>query len=136
MGRRDRERIARILAGDEAPISAGIRARVKEKMVDVGVAAVKSYSTSRQIQFLADALHTGRLPARKLQEVLKDNAPKEMRKGTEKLVKKHKTPTVELLLEEYYKDEGFQALALEVGLNEQWFIELAESECQKWEDDK
>ena len=131
MGRRDRERIKRILAGEETPIA--IKAR--ERVVGAGVSAVKSLSLSNQIQFLADSLHSGKLAPGKLQKTLKDNASKEMRVGAAKMSKKGKTPTADLLLEEYRSDTEFQKLASEVGLDEEWLMELAESECQRWRTD-
>lgn len=127
MGRWNRERIARILAGEETPISA----KIKDKIKDVGVSAIQSQSTPSQVAFLADSLHSGRLTPTSLKKALVGNAHKEMRKGADKLIKKGKTPTVELLLDEYRKDAGFRRLAAEVGLDESWFTRLAESECQR-----
>jgi len=59
-----------------------------------------------------------------------------MRKGVERLVKEGKTPTVELLLEDYRREKSFQRLAASVGLDKQWFINLAESEIKKYEDER
>ncbi len=130
MGRRNRERVARILAGEETPISAQTRERIR----NIGVSTLESYSTSKQVQFLAESLHSGRLSPSKLQGTLKRNAPGEMRKGAEKLNKKGKIPTVELLLKDYRGDKAFQTLAAEVGLDEAYFTALAESECSRWKE--
>lgn len=127
MGKRNRERIARILAGKESALSA----RVKETMVSAGVSTVEKYSVDKQIQFLADALHEGRLSPNKLRRELERNAPLEMRKGADKLIKQGRAINVDALLMEYRSSEGFQELATEVGLNQQWFTELAKQECQR-----
>lgn len=128
MGRRDRERIARIIAGQETP-----RAKLAmERVKNTAVHSLQRFSTSNQIKFLADSMHQGRLPASQLRDALKSNARKEMHKGAEKLAKKKKEVTVDKLLEEYRKDKEFQKLADEVGLDEAFFIRLAELECDKW----
>ena len=127
MGRRDRERVQRILEGKETPFANSVR----EHMRSTGVAAIRASSTSNQVKFLADSLHSGRLSPSKLRKALEDNAHKEMRKGADKIIGKGKPLTVDALLEEYRKDKEFQALATEVGLNEEWFIRLAESACQR-----
>lgn len=124
MGKRDRERIARIKTGLEKPISATVLKKAKE----TGVAYLQSQSTSKQVQFLADSLHSGNLSASRLRKELVKAAPKEMHDGAEKLRKKGETPTVALLLEEYRSDRAFQALACEVGLDEEYFMELAKTE--------
>lgn len=131
MGRRNRERIARIVAGEEAPMSGRNRDRVQK----VGVKYLQKQSTSNQVQFLADSLHSGRLSASKLRQALKDNAPKEMHKGAEKLVKKGSAVTVDALMKEIRDDNGFLAVASEVGLDEDWFMGLALSESKLWEDE-
>lgn len=128
MGIRDRLRKARILAGEEAPISQ----RNGDRMQKARVATLQRSSTAKQVGFLADSLHSGRLTARELRRALENNAYIEMRKGAEKLVKKKKAVTVDALLKEYRKDKAFQQLAAEVGLDEAWFVKLAESVCRRW----
>ena len=124
MGRRDRERIQRILDGKEQPVQ-------HEKLAGTGVSILKHQSTNKQVDFLGGAIAEGRLSQSKLRDTLEKNAPKEMRKGIEKLVKKGKVPTVDLLLEDYRRNQSFQKLASSVGLTEEWFIKLAENEMAK-----
>lgn len=130
MGRRDRERVARIQAGEEKPMST----RTQERVEKVGTAYLQRLSTSSQVQFLADSLHSGKLPPNRLRKELMNNAPKEMNKGAKKLIKQGKTPTIDLLMKDYWEDKAFQALASEVGLDEEWFVELAKQEVEnkKW----
>ncbi len=128
MGKSHRERLARILAGKETPIAN----KVRETITNVGVATVKTYSTSNQIKFLADSLHSGRLTNNKLRLALGDKSPEEMHKGALKLRDKSRAITVDALLEEYRGDKAFQELAAEVGLDEGYFEKLAGKEADKW----
>jgi len=131
MSRRDRERIARIEAGEELSISAAARDRATQ----AGVSAVQHFSASKQVQFLADSLHSGHMTPSSLRKALEKNAPAEMRKGADKLIKKNRPVTIEALLEDYHKDKLFQATAAEVGLDEAWFTILAERECARRKND-
>jgi len=92
---------------------------------------IKSKPTETQIGILSEAIEDNHLKSSLLRKTLEKNAPVEMRKGVEKLVKKGKTPTVDLLLEEYRGSKSFQKLALGVGLDEAWFVKLAEDEIKK-----
>lgn len=107
--------------------------RVQRVAETVGVATLKRYSTNKQVRFLADALHTGRLSPGELQDSLKENARKEMRRGITKQAKHGVTPTVDTLLKEYREDADFRKLAEEVGLDETWFMNLAKTEIRDWE---
>lgn len=127
MGRRDRERLQRILSGEEKSISEQKRGELAKTAVSI----LQRESTDKQVSFLQGAIGEGRLKQSKLRQTLEANAPKEMRKGIEKLVKKGKIPTVDLLLEEYRREKSFQKLAGGVGLTEEWFIRLAENEMSK-----
>ena len=122
MGKVGRERKERILAGLEKPISEETRGKARR----TGLKKLQSQSTPKQVDFLADTLHSGHLGAGKLKRQLVKNAPNEMKKGIVRLRREGKTPTVDLLLEEYRKDKGFQKLANEVGLDSTWFENLAE----------
>jgi hypothetical protein len=124
MGSKDkRERIARIKAGLEKPIR-------HEALMASGVKVLQALSTNKQVDVLNASIGTGKLKSGKLRETLENKAPHEMRKGVQKLIKKHKPLTVDNLLEEYRKDKPFQQLANSVGLDEQWFINLAEQEIE------
>lgn len=127
MGRRDKERLQRILSGEEKSISEQKRG----ELANVAVSILQRQSTGKQVDFLNGAIGEGRLKQSKLRQTLEANAPKEMRKGIEKLVKKGKVPTVDLLLEEYHREKAFQKLAGSVGLTEEWFIQLAEEEITR-----
>lgn len=101
-----------------------------EKMQERGVGKLKKMSTGGQVGVLSESLRTGKLSADELRYELETNAKKEMRKGAEKFRRKGKAVTVENLLEDYYEHEDFRELAASVGLDEAWFIKLAEEECQ------
>ena len=125
MGKASRERRERVMAGIEKPhreLSEEQRGKAKK----LSLRTLLSQSTSKQVDFLADTLHSGHLKESKLHKELVKNAPKEMKKGVTRLYKEGKTPTVDLLLEEYRKDTGFQKLATEAGLDSTWFENLAE----------
>jgi hypothetical protein len=92
---------------------------------------IQSKPTETQIGILSEAIEDNHLQSSLLRRTLEKNAPIEMRKGVEKLVKKGKIPTVDLLLEEYHGSESFQKLASSVGLGEAWFVKLAEDEIKK-----
>ena len=102
----------------------------RDRMQRVGYNVLQAMSTGNQIKVLRDSLHQGRLSSGELRKTLEDNAYKEMRKGVDKLRKKNKPVTVDVLLDEYQKDKDFRELAAEVGLNEAWFVALAEKECE------
>ena len=112
----------------DAPKARKVSDAERERMQRVGYDKLQAMSTGNQIQVLRDSLHQGRLKPDKLRKALEDNAYKEMRKGADKLRKKGKPMTADALLEEYHKDKDFQELANEVGLDEAWFIALAEKE--------
>jgi ribosomal protein L17 len=106
----------------------------QEQAAKTAVKTLQHQSTDKQVSFLSDALAESRLEAGKLQQTLEANARKEMRKGVDKLIRQGKTPTVDLLLAEYRREKKFQALAASVGLQESWFVALAESECAHYQE--
>lgn len=134
MGKRDRmrfEQTGKVFRDGElrdAPKTREVSVAERERMQRVGQRELQSMSTDNQIKVLRDSLHEGRLKPDKLRKALEDNAYEEMRKGADKLHKKGKPVTVVALLEEYHKDKDFQQLATEVGLDEAWFVALAEKE--------
>jgi len=135
MGKKDRERVERtgmvFRDGKLVSVKEAMSDRDRERIHYTGKAVLQASSTSSQVKVLAESLRTGRLSPSKLRKALKDNAPKEMRKGADKLIKKGKSLTVDSLLEEYRKDKEFQNLASEVDLDENWFIELAKAEIKR-----
>lgn len=124
MGRRDRERVERIKDGLDDPIR-------HEQARNLIVDTIQRQPTDKQVGILEESLNNGRLQNSRLRQSLEQNAPIEMRKGIGKMVKKGKIPTVDLLLEEYRREKVFQKLAAGVGLDEAWFIKLAEDELAK-----
>jgi len=130
MGKRDRERFEQtgkvFRNGEMVNISDVDRERIHRK----GYSALQAMSTSNQIKVLRDSLHQGLLKPDKLRKTLENNAYKEMRKGADKLRKKNKLVTADTLLKDYYESDDFRKLAAEVGLDEAWFIALAEKECE------
>lgn len=98
------------------------------RMRRVGHDALQALGTGNQVKILRDALHQGRLSPGKLRKTLMDNAPREMRKATDKMRGHKKAVTIDALLGEYRKDRDFRELASEVGLDKAYFINLAKKE--------
>ena len=133
MGRRDRERITRINAGQEEPIArvrkvagnlAGrkILAVTSRKGV---IAELSKGSTTEQVGRLDDLVGTGNLPERKLKDAIMRKAPKEMDKVIRKFRGKGKEITVDSLCTEVKSTPGFLVMCEKVGLNLEWFEKLA-----------
>ncbi len=95
------------------------------------VGQLQTQSTSRQVAFLRSALDSGKLAPEKLRKALVNKAPSEMAKGAKNIVKQGRTPTVDELMKDIRKDGEFMALAGRVGLDEDYFIKIAEAECAK-----
>lgn len=127
MGKRNRERIARIKAGKETSISESER-KLAGKMIKT---TLSQGSTSAQINRLRSLLNTGALSANKLKETIMDNAPKEMEKGIKKGIKEKKEITVEFLMKDFYKEAGFRGLCQEIGLSKDYFIDLAKQKIKE-----
>ena len=102
-----------------------------EKARKDAVAEVQARDTGGQIRFMADALRKGHLSPGKLKVTLENNARREMAKGGKKFVSEGKILTVDLLLAEFREATGLRELAASVGLDEEWFVALAEAECRK-----
>lgn len=134
MGKRDRLRFGqtgKVFRGGtlvDAPKVREISDAERERMRKAGYDKLQSMGTDNQIKVLRDSLYEGRLKPEKLRKALEDNACYEMRKGAEKLRKKGKVVTVDALLEEYHGSGEFRDLATQVGLDEAWFVALAEKE--------
>lgn len=122
MGKNRRVHAAKVLARNE---------RAREQVSGVAVSALKKKSTKSQIEFLSESLGMGELSSSKLRKAFVQNAPKEMRKGAERLIKKGITPTVDLLMGDYRKESKFRELTARLGLDERWFFKLAEDECRR-----
>lgn len=102
-----------------------------EKARKDAVSEVQARDVGGQVRFLADALRKGHLSPGKLKVTLENNAYREMAKGAKKFASEGKALTVDLLLAEYREDTAFGDLAASVGLDEQWFVALAEAECRR-----
>ena len=108
--------------------------RQKKKVVQGAVGQLQTESTSRQVAFLRGALDSGKLAPEKLRKALVNKAPGEMAKGAKKINQKGSKPTVDELMRDIRKDGEFMVLANRVGLDEEYFINLAKTECRKWPD--
>jgi hypothetical protein len=126
--RKDRERAEKGLLFRDGKL---VDPKVADKMRSVGAAALKAMPTVNQIGVLANRLHSGKMSHDQLRKALEGGAPSEMRKGADKLIRQNKVLSVDALLEEYHNDKEFQALAAEVGLDESYFVNLAEQEIKK-----
>ena len=133
MGRRDRERIAKIEAGEETSIAAAkqhlangnVRSAVTKTVGQVAVKEMSKGSTADQIDRLDRMTGTGELPGGKLRDAIKSKAPSEMDKGIRKLQKQHKEVTVEALTAEAKSTPGFLTMCAKVGIPLSWFEDLA-----------
>ncbi|MBU2249376.1 MAG: hypothetical protein KKD77_21690 [Gammaproteobacteria bacterium] len=110
-----------------------VKAKGKATLLDRGrgkiVSGLKEGTTSKQLEFLSQALDSGSLSTRELRRQLEGNAVKEMHKGVIRITREGRIPTVDELLEEYRSETEFQGIAARVGLDEPWFVALAESVC-------
>jgi hypothetical protein len=121
----DRLRKERLESGLEEPIR-------HDKVRGLVVNTIMKSPTDTQVGILEESLGSGKLQNSKLRQTLEQHAPIEMRKGIAKIFKKGKIPTVDLLLEEYRGSKSFQKLASSVGLDETWFVKLAEDELTEF----
>lgn len=110
------------------------RRSIGKGAVRAGVRYLQSRTVDQQIRFLSDALDSGRLMKHELKDALEKYAHSEMSLGADRLQKKGEPVTVDALLAEYREDTGLKKLADRVGLDEAWFVALAEAECQSREE--
>ena len=125
MGRRNRERVERILARDES-------GRVRHGVIGKTASMLQVLSTKKQVEFLSESLDKGRLKPDELRSQLMANAHKEMRKGIVKLDRKGEEITVDKLLEDYRRETAFRELAEKVGLDEEFFVSVAGEEMRRF----
>ncbi len=134
MGRRNRERIARIEAGLEKPISAkALDNPVARKMVaftssGAVIGELRKAETSDQIAVLNS--HVASARPDKLRKAIADTAPKEMDKGIKKLQKEGRVVSVDALCTEIKATPGFLAMCEQVGLDLAWFEKLAKERME------
>ena len=134
MGRRNRERIARIQAGEEEPISAKAldnpMARKAVAFVSRGavIDELRKAETSDQIDVLNSQVGASRPD--KLRKAIAGNAPREMDKGIKKLQKEGKDVTVDALCAEIKNTPGFLSMCERVGLDLAWFEKLAKERME------
>ncbi|KKK82833.1 hypothetical protein LCGC14_2799430 [marine sediment metagenome] len=115
-------------------IAKKVLGRQKKKVAQGVVGQLQTQSTSSQVAFLRSALDSGKLAPEKLRKALVNKAPGEMAKGAKRINPKGSKPTVDELMKDIRKDGEFMALASRVGLDEEYFINLAKNECRKWSD--
>jgi len=127
MGKKNRERVARIVAGIERPIQQAIALSAR------GVVAreLEKGSTSNQVTKLNELVGTGMLSDKVLKSAIMAKAPGEMDKAIKKYRKEGKPITVESLLTEVRSEPGFLALCARVGLDYGWFEQLAQERMKK-----
>jgi len=134
MGRRDRERVQRIQAGEEEsiagrvgrpasnPIGRGILRRASHKGV---VEELSKRDVTDQVHRLDSMAGTGELPGGELAKAIKDKAPKEMDKAIKKFRKQGEEITAESLCAEIKSTPGFLQMCNNVGITLGWFKDLA-----------
>ena len=134
MGRRDRERIQRVQAGEEESIADRVRRlasnpigrRILKKASHKGVVEELSKGdVTDQVHRLDSLSGTGELPEGKLAKAIRDKAPKEMDKAIKKFKKQGKEITVESLCAEIKSTPGFLDMCNNVGIAIEWFEDLA-----------
>jgi len=140
MGRRDRERIARIEAGLEKPISARVldnpvaRKAVAFASRGAVIDELRKAETSDQIDVLNGQVASARPD--KLRKAIASKAPGEMDKGIKKLQKEGKNVTVDALCAEIKSTPGFLAMCERVGLDLTWFEKLAKERMEALRNEK
>ncbi len=133
MGRRDRERIARIQAGEEKSISEQLRglsnpiARKAVSFTSRGavVDTLRRASTADQINILNSTVASS-----KLRRTLMSKAPREMDKGIKELQKQGKDVSVDALCEEIKNTPEFLSMCENAGLSLEWFENLAKERME------
>jgi len=134
MGRRDRERIARIQDGSEKSIASQVLNNpVARKAVAIAskgsvISELQKAGTSDQIDVLNSQVASAR-PG-KLRKAIAGKAPKEMDNGIRKLQKEGKDVTVDSLCEEIKTTPGFLPMCEKVGLSLEWFEQLAKERME------
>jgi len=134
MGRRDRERIQRVQAGEEESIADRVRRlasnpigrRILKKASHKGVVEELSKGdVTDQVHRLDSLAGTGELPEGKLAKAIRDKAPKEMDKAIKKFKKRGEEITVESLCAEIKSTPGFLQMCNNAGITLEWFEDLA-----------
>jgi hypothetical protein len=120
MGRRERERIARIKAGLESPIAKTV---VKVASRSEVVSTLQNAELGDQIDALNSTV--ARDKPNKLRDAIIRKAPGEMDKGIKRLQKEGREVNVDALCAEIKSTPGFLAMCRGVGLDLEWFEELA-----------
>ena len=134
MGRRDWERVARIQAGEEEPISAkALDNPVARKAIAFAsrgavINELRKAETSDQIDVLNSQVASSRPD--KLRKAITSKAPKEMDEGIKKLQKEGKPISVDALCAEIKSTPGFLSMCKRVGLELAWFEKLAKERME------
>ena len=134
MGRRNRERIVRIKAGLEKPISVkALGNPVARKAIAFAsrgavVDDLRKADTSDQIDVLNSQVASSRPD--KLRKTIVSKAPKEMDKGIKKLQREGRVVTVDALCTEIKTTPGFLAMCEQVDLSLLWFEKLAKERME------
>ena len=140
MGRRDRERIARIDAGLEKSVSAkALDNPIARKAVALAshsavIDELRKASTSDQIDVLNSRVASSRPD--KLRKAIASKAPAEMDKGIRKLQKEGKDITIDALCAEIKTTPGFLSMCEQVGLDLAWFEKLAKERMEALKNEK
>ena len=139
MGRRDRERVQRIQAGEEESIADRVRRmadnpigrRILKRASHKGVVEELSKGdVTDQVHGLDSMVGTGELPGGELAHAIKSKAPKEMDKAIRKFRKQGKEITVENLCAEIKSTPGFLTMCNNVGITLEWFEDLAREQMK------
>ena len=128
MGRRNRERVARILAGAEEPRAARkILAAASRRGV---VRELSKGSVTDQVGRLDSLVGTGELSGGRLRSAIMSKAPGEMDKAIRKFQKQGKEVTVDALCSEVKSTPEFLRMCNNVGITVEWFEELAKARME------
>ena len=134
MGKAKREHKERVAAGLEQPFRAGEISRAARLGIQVAarkdvVNTLKAADTVDQIEALDQTVAASK--PEKLKKALMKNAPKEMDKAIKKYQKEGKPITVDALCHEIKTTPGFLQMCQMVGLDLEWFENLARERMEK-----
>lgn len=122
MGSKRQKHAAKVLARSE---------QAREVVADKGVSALKHMPMNKQANIATDAYDKLEPEVKgRAQRKLEEKARENMRKGADILVRRGKELTVALLLKDYYNNRVVQSMCRTYGLDETWFIALAEKEIE------
>lgn len=106
--------------------------KIRKKLIDKGVKQLQNETLENQLAVLIESVKTGQVDKGTLKKQLQMTTTSQMKDSVREAYKNGKEPSVTELLLDYYKEPQFQELARLVGLEERWFVHLAETTIEQW----